>query len=356
MVPRVGWMQAANQKGNLLRPVGLDEDTKIRLAPDMFETDAIKQVESGYYKDKFLPRVIIMFGRRGQGKTLWQTAILAILKNRHMASGHRHKVMTNYYVNFADYYSPYIMDEMHNFPPWAQDAIIALDEIAELLPSTRTMATYNLLSGTFLRQIRKRNCEILGATQFPQEISRSVLRQTDFFVECELVDNGKGVKTYWWDWWGQITGRYDHKYFPPMKGTHDYSFTLYGTNKMFGEYRTEEVIASVYAGEQARQRIVNQQYARVEREEGRADESMPTPLDVGPSEASDEGSLNDFEAILEVIDNGDRLYLSDVLEYAKAQYPEQIRSVPTLRRFLAARGYLMGKDPNNNREFGIKQE
>ena len=231
--------------------------------------------------------------------------------------------------------------------------MIALDEIAELLPSTRAMSAYNLLSGTFLRQIRKRNCEVLGATQFPQEISRSVLRQTDFFVECELVDNGKGVKTYWWDWWGQITGRYDHKYFPPMKGTHDYSFTLYGTNKMFGQYRTEEVIASVYMEDSARARIVNQQY---DKRVGTPDteESSVDQLD---GSATNSGSgLETFDDVLDVLGVGDKIYLSDILHLAKEQYPETIRSVPQLRRFLKeGRNYLTGRD-NDRREYAIKQE
>ena len=332
LTPKIHWGQRVRQGGRLLQPVGLNGRAGVSLSADQSDLPNVRNAGSPLYKKKFRPHVIVLFGRRGQGKTLWQTSILAILRNRHLRARTGYQIFTNYWVSFADVWHPMLMDNLKDFPAWANHAVIALDEIADLMPSARAMGTMNLLFGSFLRQIRKRNCDVIAATQFPQEISRTMLRQVDFFVECEIVRDGKGVKTYWWDWWGQYTGNLGHQRFPPEKGTHDHAWTLWGTDQSFGHYRTEEVIGNLYS--EKRGDIIAQQYDWIE--------------DV---EEEQETQDQTFEEMVAQSPIGHKLFLSEVLPQARAELPA-MRGIPRLSSWLSDHGWHIGKE--GGRPYAVK--
>ena len=71
----------------------------------------------------------------------------------------------------------------------------------------------------------------------------STLRQCDWFILSQAVEGGRHLRTYWWDWPGNITGNWGRKYFPPERDTHDFAIGYSNTWRMFGRYKTEEIIA-----------------------------------------------------------------------------------------------------------------
>ena len=324
-----------NHRHNLLRPMYMKAGSQIKLNPAMVDEDEVKSPLDLKTQKRFMPRVAILFGRRGQGKTLWLTNMLYLMKKRYEASGHKFKVFTNYKASFADYSTPYLLDEISEFPTWANNAIIGLDEIADLLPSARAMSNHSLLSQTFFRQIRKRGCEVLCATQFPQEITRALLRQVDWFIETEIQQGGRGVRTYWHDWWGQFTGVFKLRYWPPERAAHDYSFTLWGTDAMFGQYETEEVVASVYSD--SREDIIKQQWDL-------AGDGHGSPLDEIAIPASEFAADPTLTMMLEWIDRGAVLGLDDLIPLAKDELDQDYMSDSKLTNILRRRGYMVERD------------
>lgn len=225
-------------KGISLKPEGLS------LKPDSEEVGA-RTVLDLTASVKYTPRAMLLFARRGEGKSLLMTTLLRLLSEWARRVGASRPVATNYRCTFSDFQSPLLLDQLQEFPNWAWDLLIGIDEIADAVPSTRANSTYSLLTAGFMRQIRKRRSEVIAATQFPQEIGRAMLRQIDWFVECEKIDQARGVRMYWHDWWGQWTGRTYRKYWPPEKHQADFVSTVWGTDAMFGTYYTDEIFAPV---------------------------------------------------------------------------------------------------------------
>ena len=279
---------------------------------------------------QFMPRVILLFARRGQGKTLWMTNMLYIMKERHRRAGTDFKVFTNYWTSFSDKVDPYLLDEMAKFPSWAHHALIGLDEIADLLPSARAMSNHSLLSAGFLRQIRKRSCEIIAATQFPQEITRALLRQVDFFVETEIIADGRAIRSHWHDWHGQITGNLTKKrWWPPDRDSKDWSFTLTGTDGMFGHYDTGEVVPSVYSA--ARDDIIAQQY------------------NAGGAPVEQTERKITFEQMLDIVrDKHAVILLEDTLALARDSLDNPDLTAERLTDLLRSKGLLVGEDEDGD--------
>ena len=332
LTPRGDVTSTRGRKRDLLRPLWLPANEQIAVTPSPEGMTTVRTPMDLKTARSFLPRVAILFGRRGQGKTLWLTAMLWMLKMRAELLGQPRKVFTNYWTSFSDHASPYLLDELQEFPDWANNAIIGLDEIVDLMPSSRAMSTYSLLTQTFLRQIRKRGCEVLGATQFPQELGRAVLRQVDFFLETELVQYGRGVRTYWHDWWGQFTGQYKQRYWPPERDAHDFSFTLWGTDNMFGHYRTEEVVASVYSD--TRDDLINAQWGtQMQPAEGVSLEQPAQPA----------GRMS-FSEIIDMIRGPNVAEVDELLDIAKEDLGLPYLSTARLREMLENMGFDVDQD------------
>ncbi|MGE4582722.1 MAG: zonular occludens toxin domain-containing protein [Synechococcus sp.] len=222
------------------------------------EDSSIKAPGDFYAKKNFQPIVTFFFGRRGQGKTLAMTTLAYMMAERYKKAGlHNHQVLTNYATSFSTF-TPYLIDEMIQFPAWLKDGAVCIDEVQSAFPSARAMSSINVLFTNMLTQLRKRKLEISFTTQFPQMISYGVLTQVDLFVLCEKVAGGRAIKLYIFDHWGQWTGKTWKKNFPQPKSEADQIITLHNTDKMWGAYNTEEVVASFQS--EHREQIIEDQY------------------------------------------------------------------------------------------------
>ena len=207
---------------------------------------SVQTLDSLPARRRHIPNVTCIFGRRGKGKTLLATTQAEQRKERCNRGGISHRLYSNFWMAAADRSYQHIVEELQEFPVWLEDsdfATLAIDEVAELLPSMRPMSSDNLLTMGFLKQIRKRGVSVIMATQYPQEVTMGILRQCDWFILTDAVEGGRHIKTYWWDWPGNITGRWGRKYFPPERDTHDFAVSYSNTYRMFGRYRTEEIVA-----------------------------------------------------------------------------------------------------------------
>jgi len=188
--------------------------------------------------------VVMFFGRRGRGKTLGMSTVAKYQQSRYQHKKARMKVMSNYNLTFADYASPYVVNDMASYPDWARDAILCIDEVGSQFPSRRALAGVNLNFANFLTQIRKRRVEVMFTTQFPQVVDQLVLLQCDLFIECDVDRMARRLDLYIHDWWGQWTGKTYRKPWPPDSDSYDDMRTLYNPRSVFGQYRTDEVIAA----------------------------------------------------------------------------------------------------------------
>jgi len=252
---------------NLTRLSGLNG----RLQSPTLTSKSIKGWATGNYNitlenfprpRKFYPSCKFFFGRRGTAKSLSMVFMAWGLSNafdEHMGPAkychickysHRPvRIAANFQCKFADIQDPYLVDRLQTYPMWAHDLVVLIDEIATYCPSARAMSRTTLELGTWLQQIRKRRIEIFMATQFPQDITRTVLRQVDYFMEPEPIAEGRAVKLYFYDIWGQYTGNYGLTKWPP---TREDSFTekfLPRTYRVWGQYDTEEIFAPIWASE-----------------------------------------------------------------------------------------------------------
>ena len=249
------------RKPVLRRPRVRPRRDPILWTPD--EASAVHTIDSLPARKKHIPSVVCIFGRRGQGKTLLCTTMCEQQDRRCEHHNVEHRLYSNYWMEAADRSYQDIVEELQKFPTWLNDSplsTLGIDEIAELLPSLRAMSSDNLLTMGFLKQIRKRGVSVIMATQFPQEITMGILRQCDWFILSQSVEAGRHLRTYWWDWPGNITGNWGRKYFPPERDTHDFAVGYSNTYRMFGRYRTDEIIAPRFADE--RERIRGEQEER----------------------------------------------------------------------------------------------
>ena len=252
----------------------------IRWTPDSGER--VHTIHNLPARTKHIPTVTCIFGRRGQGKTLLADTMAEQRQRRFELLGmaEQHRLYSNFWMAAADRSKQEIVEELQEFPAWLNDSpfsTLVIDEVAELLPSLRPMSNDNLLTMGFLKQIRKRGVSVIMATQYPQEVTTGILRQCDWFILSQAVQAGRHLRTYWWDWPGNITGNWGRKYFPPERDTHDFAFLYQNTYRMFGRYRTEEIIAPRFAD--------RREAIRAEQEQMRLDAQRGEPADV-PAEVA----------------------------------------------------------------------
>ena len=209
---------------------------------------------------KFYATCKFLFGRRGTAKSLSMVFMAWSLSNAYdqylgpaydcKICHYKHRpvrIAANFKCDFADIQDPYLVDRLQSYPEWAHDLVVLIDEIATYVPSSRAMAKTTLGLGTWLQQIRKRRIEIIMATQFPQDITRNVLRQVDFFMEPDPIAEGRHVKLYFYDIWGQFSGDYSYKKWPPTREDSFTEKTLPRTYRVWNQYDTEEIFAPVFA-------------------------------------------------------------------------------------------------------------
>lgn len=216
---------------------------------------------------RYLSKCFFFFGPRGRAKSLSITYWLYTLRSLydkiygpeprhcpicsrvyHEDIKHRPiRIATNYKCDVADIQDPYLVDKLMNYPPWAHDMDVAIDELGAYVPAARAMSSTALNIGTWLQQIRKRRINIYMATQYAQDITRNVLRQVDLFLEPETFDDGQNVFLYPYDLWGYYTGDMEYKRWPPRRQDAFAAPILQrNTAKVFGLYDTEEIFAPIW--------------------------------------------------------------------------------------------------------------
>jgi len=218
--------------------------------PDIFDPSDIRG------RSFFVPSVVMCFGSRGQGKSLFAAVMGEIMlkaySKNHVRRGH--KVMANFHVSYADLVHAYLVDALIDFPEWAHHLYVMIDELDAYFPSGRATTKASLSFVGFMKQIRKRGIELIFTSQYPQEIDRRVLRQIDLFVKPVLINRKRDMKIKVWDWWGKFTGNFAQKAWPPVEDPNDSRYTepdfewiLFNVNTLFDKYRSLEVVAPFWS-------------------------------------------------------------------------------------------------------------
>jgi hypothetical protein len=198
-------------------------------------------------RHKFMSSAMFCFGRRGQGKSLGMTCLAEFQRQRYARANNGYQVAANIWMEPAAIINPRMVEDLTTFPDWGRKLFICLDEVGALISNRRSMAKENIGFGAFLTQIRKRKNEFIMTTQFPQWTDLQVLYQIDFFMLMESPDNGRSVHVSVFDWWGQFTGNFKHKRWPPEPQDMDWEFTIRGTESMWRSYNSDQITAPIWA-------------------------------------------------------------------------------------------------------------
>ena len=222
------------------------------------------------------PLVVLAFGRRGDGKTLWMTTTLSIMLQQYIRHKRRptrrhpdgFKIATNYHVQFSDFNNPMVVDMISSYDQRMRRLCAGIDEILSYVPSRRSSARVNVDWANALVQIRKLDMEIVSTTQFPQNLDSQMLQQIDLFVVPILYNRqwipqrelwthkmtGKmeykptSIRFMVWDWWGHFTGKQWSKRWPPqMSGEPpDDVKDYHNVHELFSWFSTKEQIPSIW--------------------------------------------------------------------------------------------------------------
>lgn len=292
----------------------------------------------------FRPIMVLMFGRRGSGKTLALTTTMRFQHRRNQRAKYPCSITTNYHVEFAEHQDAHILDELLEFPNWAHNLYLGIDEIGSCFPGRRSLASINLLFSQFIGQIRKLATEIGATTRFPQVLDQQHIMEIDLFLRTEqfffTTETGQPVKDALghprqgididiWDYWGQWTGDMRRKYWPPYLEPVDGEKRFINTQYMWPLYQTEEVIAPMWS--KARENIIERTWDSAK---GQPEGSQPTE-DLEPKT---------LEAHLALIPG--TFNIASKLQTATRFYPE-ITSKRKFAEWLTENGYeVEGQDGN----------
>ncbi len=199
------------------------------------------------HKVRFRPLVVMFIGRRGGGKSAAMSATAYMQYRRYLKEKVNFSVVANYKLAFANMVSPYLVDDLMDFPDWAENLYICIDEAAASFPSRRSMAGANVNFSNFLTQIRKRRCEVVFTTQFPQVMDVQILLQVDLFIRCRAFNANKSIELQCYDWWGQWTGNDHRKPWPPESGMQDWTKYYHHVDRIWDKYDTSEVVAAMWS-------------------------------------------------------------------------------------------------------------
>ena len=224
---------------------------------------------------------ILLMGRRGDGKTALETAMLNRMLQKYRSQYYSARLYANYPVSFfrknangkpIDYYSPYLVEEISTFPPWFRRGYMAIDEFQSMASSRRSMSKTNVNLSAFLTQIRHRQIECIFTTQFPQVLDYQALLQVDLFVRVRTLmsypANREGKRfpkvqeLEIYDYWGQWTGLDHRKRWPPTIEDVDATRRILLPQWIGDTYDTDEIIASSYWNDGVRERVILEEHER----------------------------------------------------------------------------------------------
>lgn len=227
---------------------------------------------------RFDPTVRMLFGRRGQGKTLGMTAFAEFQRQRFAEHGTgclddcedhcflHQRVASNYWMQPAKIINPKLVEDLSQYPQWGRKLYICVDEIQAFANNRRAMQRTSVDFIQFLTQIRKRENEIIMTTQFPQVVDPSVLFQIDLFDRMELYrgiseqtgEIGWHIQVLEWDWWGQWSGRHERKPWPPREEDADDVFTIWDVHLMFPQFKSGQIIPPTWS--KARDQVIMHEF------------------------------------------------------------------------------------------------
>lgn len=229
---------------------------------------------------KFEPLTIMLAGRRGHGKTLSMTAIGHLFKQAYERHNVNVNIAANYNTSVATeglrpdgdrWASPYLLEDLMEFPVWADELLVLIDEAATAFPRRRSNARINLDFSTFLQMIRKRNIELLFTTQFPGMLDDQLLINIDLYCMVNAWPKPgtapfTNVTIAIWDWHGQFSGRFTRPRIPP-DGPPTWRRTLYNVHTAYDLYNTKEVIGRLWGTGQQREEMAGQYWGKTEKDE-----------------------------------------------------------------------------------------
>lgn len=191
--------------------------------------------------------VIGNHGERGTGKSLmmtgdalkmWRAHKFETVYSTYEMSAHKNlkgKIgwITNGDWKQTGFGKPFTLEMLLRFPEWLHDACIVVDEIDTMLPSYRSTTYIADFWDKFLRQIRKRKVWLLWSSQFPEDLDRKLIQQSDLVGKCLSRDGGLTVPCLLRDMRGRFTSIPDKRWWrsPLFKGSPYFGY--YNTDTTF---------------------------------------------------------------------------------------------------------------------------
>lgn len=250
----------AGPDGHSLTHLGFDSDLS---SQDLWDIEAQGQRRPVSITDlppqrkRFRPQVLLLIGRRDMGKTMAMTAYALAMQRRYRAQHFHFRVATNYDCRFAEIVHPLLVEEMMTYPAWGHELLLCIDEIQNYTHRRRFMKAMNVEFSQFLTVVRKTRCECLMTTQFPHQVDFDVLMQIDGFIECEQFNDGRAIRLFVHDYWGQYIADWGVKRdWPPRRWQADKTMYLYNTDSVWNLYDSEQLIASRNIKEETQERII----------------------------------------------------------------------------------------------------
>ena len=226
----------------------------------------------------FTPVNVLFCGRRGKGKTMALCGVAKRHKQAFARMGLKWRLISNHWLEFADYNSPSLLGEVWEEDPYlAAKAEVSIDEITSAMVSRRAVSKMNVNAGRWVEQVRKLPAEILATTQFPTEVDHYFTRQIDIFILAEghfhpliksrypNVRRAYGMQSYIdlyiFDLWGQWTGRYDMPRlgWPPPLWRADDVIRVGNLPAFWDQYRSSELIPTMWGSDAYRQRVLERE-------------------------------------------------------------------------------------------------
>ena len=267
----------------------------------------------------FTPVNVLFCGRRKKGKSLAQAGVA----KRHSLSfarlGLPWKVISNHWLSFADYNSPYLLEEVWEEDPHiAERSEVIIDEMTAAAVSRRPTSRTNVNAGRWVEQVRKLPAEVLSTTQFPTEVDHYFTRQIDIFILVEgrfhplskslhpAVRARYGalgyIDLYIFDLWGQWTGKYDMPRlgWPPPLWRADDVVRIGNIPSFWDDYRSNEMIPTMWGSDAYREKVIAREGWTPNENMVAAGEEYEAKLTSEFAQAQREGTLPEVSRSLDV--------------------------------------------------------
>ena len=268
----------------------------------------------------FTPVNVCFCGRRKKGKSLAQAGVAKRHSRAFARMGLDWKVISNHWLSFADYNSPYLLEEVWEEDPYrAERSEVVIDEITSAMVSRRATARLNVNAGRWVEQVRKLPAEVLSTTQFPTEVDHYFTRQIDIFILVEgrfhplsksqhpAVRAKYGamgyIDLYIFDLWGQWTGKYDMPKlgWPPPFWRADDVVRIGNITSFWDDYRSSELIPTMWGSDAYKEKVLAREGWTAEQHMAAAGEESDAKIASDLAQAQREGTL---PAVSQYVDAG----------------------------------------------------